>query len=172
MIPMIFSEVRVTAVADSPLLLLREARGERYLPIWISAAGANSILSALEDAPDDNPGTHDFIIEALAALDAVVTEVHILDIVEGVYTAAAVVSGHTVPCRASDGVALALRCGATVLAREEVLDKAGTTVAADVPEASLGGGSDEQMEQFRAFLDTINPEDFEAGPAGDGDEQP
>ena len=72
MIPMIFSEVRVTGVADSPLLLLREARGERYLPIWVSAAAANGILSALEDAPDENPDTHDFLVEALAAVDVVI----------------------------------------------------------------------------------------------------
>ena len=161
MLPMIFSEVRVTGVADSPLLLLREARGERYLPIWVSAAAANGILSALEDAPDENPDTHDFLVEALAAVDVVITEVRVLDVTEGVYTAVAVLGDRIVPCRASDGVAVALRCGAGIVAAESVLEQAGVR---PVPEASPepAAGADEQLEQFKAFLDTINPEDFEA----------
>ena len=80
MIPMIFSEVRVTSVADTPVLLLREAQGERYVPIWISAAGANAILSALEDPPDEHPSSHDLIVHLVAALDGVVEEVSITDV--------------------------------------------------------------------------------------------
>lgn len=167
MIPMIFSEVRVTGVADTPLLLLREARGERYLPIWISAAAANGILSALEDAPDEQPDTHDFVMAVLAAVDVVISEVRVLDVIEGVYSAVAVVGGQTVPCRASDGVAMALRCGAALLVAESVLDRAGVQA---VPAAHEEAGADAQLEQFKAFLDTINPEDFDA--SGPPPEQP
>lgn len=161
MIPLIFSEVRVTGIADTPLLLLREARGDRYLPVWISASAANGILSALEDAPDENPDTHDFLVEALAALDAEITEVRVLDVTEGVYSAVAVLGDRVVPCRASDGVAVALRCGATIVAADAVLEKAGVRPAPAASPASAAG-ADEQLEQFKAFLDTLNPEDFEA----------
>ena len=77
MIPMLFSEVRVTAVADTPVLLLREQQGERHLAVWITAAGGNAILSALEDSDEEHPSTHDLMIDALAVLDAVVEAVHI-----------------------------------------------------------------------------------------------
>jgi bifunctional DNase/RNase len=163
LIPMIFSEVRVTGVADTPVLLLREARGDRYLPVWISAAGANAILSALEDAPDEHPASHDLIVALLAALGAVVDEVRIIDVVEGVFTAQMRVGEATVACRVSDGVAVALRCAAAISVSESVLDRAGTLVRPGDP----GEGSDAQMEQFRAFLDTLRPEDFDPG-AGEG----
>ncbi len=173
MIPMIFSEVRVTAVADTPVLLLRETRGDRYLPIWISAVGANAVLSALEDAPDEHPTTHDLLVDALAAVDTVVEEVRIVDVVDGVYTASLLINGTAVACRASDGIAVALRCGAGILVAESVLDRVGAAPQLEDPGAVLGGGSDEQLEQFRAFLDTISPEDFEAdGPGEPGEPQP
>ncbi|TBT85368.1 bifunctional nuclease family protein [Propioniciclava sinopodophylli] len=160
MIPMLFSEVRVTSVADTPVLLLREAQGSRHLAIWITAAGGNAILSALEDADVEHPGTHDLMIDALAVLDAVVEAVHITEVAEGVFSAHVVVGGSHVTARVSDAVALALRCGATILADEDLLDAVGVRVI----EAAAGEGGDEQMEEFRAFLDTINPEDFGPGP--------
>lgn len=167
MIPMLFSEVRVTGVADTPVLLLREAQGVRHLAVWITAAGGNAILSALEDADDEHPGTHDLMIEALSVLEAVVDSVHITDVVEGVYSAHIVVGGSNVTARVSDAVALALRCGATILADEDLLDEAGVGGSdTEVPPAgTLGeGGGDEQLEEFRAFLDMINPEDFGPSP--------
>ncbi|HHU38033.1 MAG TPA: bifunctional nuclease family protein [Propionibacterium sp.] len=159
MIPMLFSEVRVTAVADTPVLLLREQEGTRHLAVWITAAGGNAILSALEETDPEHPNTHDLMIEALAILDGVVESVHITGIDEGVYTAHLVVGGSVVPARVSDAVALALRCGATILADEDLIDAVAVhATSAEVPMAE--GVPDEQLEEFRAFLDTINPEDF------------
>lgn len=159
MIPMLFAEVRVTAVADTPVLLLREQQGSRHLPIWITASGGNAILSALDGTDEEHPGTHDLLIEALAVLDAVVESVHITGVDEGVFSAQVVIGGIAVTARVSDAVALALRCGATILADEDLLDQVGVAGAATGP-GTTGGRPEAQMEEFRAFLDTINPEDF------------
>ncbi|MFP5415463.1 MAG: bifunctional nuclease family protein [Actinomycetes bacterium] len=164
MIQMLFSEVRVTSVADTPVLLLREANGVRHLAVWITAAGANAILSALEETQSDHPSTHDLMIETLAVLDAVIESVHITDVVDGVYSAHLMVNGSVVTARVSDAVGLALRCGATILASKELVDAVGLTSGAAGPDADLLGGSDEQLERFRAFLETIQPEDFDSGP--------
>lgn len=160
MIPLLFSEVRVTAVADTPVLLLREAQGIRYLAVWITAAGGNAILSALEDAEDEHPSTHDLMIEALAVLDAVVESVHITDVVEGVFSAHVVIAGSNVTARVSDAVALALRCGATILVDEDLLDEVGVGGSDTEQDPLAVVEGDERLEEFRAFLDTINPEDF------------
>ena len=69
MIPMLFSEVRVTAVADTPVLLLREEQGVRHLAVWITAAGGNAILSALEDAEDEHAGDESGVLHVWSALD-------------------------------------------------------------------------------------------------------
>ena len=164
---MLFSEVRVTAVADTPVLLLREQQGERHLAVWITAAGGNAILSALEDSDEEHPSIHDLMIDALAVLDAVVEAVHITGEDEGVFSAHVVIGGTVVPARVSDAVALALRCGATILADEDLLDEVGVTGAPQTGPPGLADAwaSDEEMAQFRAFLDNITPEDF--GPSLD-----
>lgn len=163
MIRMQFREVRVSPLADTPVLLLREANGGRHLAIWITAGGGNAILSALEDGAGEHPGTHDLMLEVLAALDATVEAVHITDVTDGVFAAQVLVNGLVVPARVSDGVALALRCGAPILAEEALLAASGVTAIPPAGSAPAARASDDQLEQFRAFLDTISPEDFDSG---------
>ena len=164
MIQMLFSEVRVSGVGGSPVMLLREATGPRQLAVWINAAAGSAVLSALEgDQEEDHPSTHDLRLETLSSLDAVVEAVHLLDCDEGVYHAELVANGVAVTCRVSDGVALALRCGAPILATEELLDEYGVLPEAPAePKAALGN-TDDQVEQFREFLESINPDDFTEG---------
>ncbi|MDO5534424.1 MAG: bifunctional nuclease family protein [Propionibacteriaceae bacterium] len=170
-IRLVFSEVRVTAVADTPVLLLREEHGTRILPVWITAAGGNAILSAHEDSDEVHPGTHDLMVETLGVLDATVEEVHIVDVDEGIFTAAIMVAGLSVTARVSDAVALALRCGASILVTEQVMDEASVghgvaprPASADDDHAPNQPIGDAQMDEFRAFLDSINPEDFGPSP--------
>ena len=59
--------------------------------------------------------------------------------------------------RPSDAIALAARTGTPIYADEAVLDEAGYT-------RRRGGRgaprSEEVVEQFQEFIDTVNPEDF------------
>lgn len=161
MVPVLFQEVRVTSVAEELVLLLREAEGTRVLPIWTSAAGANAILSATTTPDLDHPSTHDLLLDALGVVDATIEQARIVAVSEGVFSAMIVVNGMLTPARASDAVALALRCGAPILVTAEVMDSAAVeTVPADVE--NLVAGTDAQMERFREFLDSINPDDFGA----------
>ena len=59
---------------------------------------------------------------------------------------------HTVSARPSDAVALAVRYGAPVFAEEGVLDEAGRAAGEGVP--------DEIVEQFKEFIEQVNPDDF------------
>ena len=59
---------------------------------------------------------------------------------------------YTVSSRSSDAVALAVRVGCRIFVAEDVLDEA----AALPPEAM----ADEMVEQFREFIDSVNPDDF------------
>lgn len=158
MIHMLFSAVRVSALGDVPVLLLREASGSRSLAIWINAAAGAAILSALEAEEPGHPSTHDLIVELLATQDAVIEAVHLLGEEDGVYKAELVVSGTAVTCRVSDGVALALRCGAPIYAVDALLD---ACVPAEGEQEAPAANPDDQLEQFREFLDRINPDDFE-----------
>ncbi|MFT3874953.1 MAG: bifunctional nuclease family protein [Propioniciclava sp.] len=162
MIALLFSEVRVSAVADTPVLLLREASGPRHLAVWITATGANAILSALEEPDPAHPAAHDLALEMLAAAGEVIDAVHITGVCDGVFDAQVVVAGKPIHARVSDAIAFALRCGAPIFASPELMQTAGIgRHAASADDAEDGDVSDEQLARFREFLDSINPEDFE-----------
>jgi len=53
--------IRVEQPQNQPVLLLREAAGERYLPIWIGQAEATAIVLEQEGVTPIRPLTHDLI---------------------------------------------------------------------------------------------------------------
>ncbi|HEX7740033.1 MAG TPA: bifunctional nuclease family protein [Marmoricola sp.] len=148
--------VRVEMPSNSPIVLLREAEGERYLPIWIGAVEATAIAFAQQGVVPPRPLTHDLFKDVLEATGNSVTEVQITQMREGVFYAELVLSsGVSVSARPSDSIALALRTGARIVCAEEVLADAGIAVPDE---------QEETVEQFREFLDHVSPEDFETPP--------
>jgi hypothetical protein len=69
-----------------------------------------------------------------------------------------------VSSRPSDAIALAVRVGAPVYASEDVLDEAGAVLQEgplpDEPEEAI----EEAVEEFREFLEQLNPADFQGSP--------
>lgn len=162
MIQLQFAEIRVSALADVPVLVLREHNGDRQLPIWISAAAGAAILSALE--PDDaaHPRTHDLLIDALASCEASIDALHILSVAEGLFDAQVLVNGRPLTCRVSDGVALALRCGAPILMADEVFQaNCIDPERVSASDALLEDDDAVEVKQFREFLQNVRAEDFE-----------
>lgn len=145
--------VRVEMPTNQPLVLLREVDGARYLPIWVRAVEASAIAYAQQGTETPRPLTHELMQRIVDALGDELEEVRILDVEDGVFFASLVfASGATVDARPSDSIALALRTGTTLWCSEDVLDAAGIQSSAD---------EDEQVAQFREFLDHVEPEDFE-----------
>jgi len=138
---------------NSPIVLLRESVGERYLPIWIGAVEATAIAFAQQGVVPPRPLTHDLLRDVIAATGNEVTEVRITALRDEVfYAELQLSSGVAVSARPSDALALALRTDARVICADEVLDEAGIPVPAEEEEA---------VEQFREFLDHVSPEDFD-----------
>ena len=144
--------VRVEMPSNQPIVLLREAAGDRYLPIWIGAVEATAIAFAQQGVVPPRPLTHDLVKDLLAALQQELAEVRITEVKDGVFYALLVfASGVEVSARPSDSIALALRTGARIYCAEDVLAEAGLAV----PEEQ-----EEEVEKFREFLDQVTPEDF------------
>lgn len=159
MIALTLGEVRMTDVAREPVIILRESEGDRILPIWVSAAAAHAVLAAT-DPPAPTPGTHDLVLEILATFGKSVDAVRILSVDEGVFSAVILIGNVAVDARVSDAVALALRSGAQILASEEVMAAASLREETSrVGESQLE--ADDQVQRFRDFLDSINPDDFD-----------
>jgi len=141
--------------SNSPIVLLRESEGSRYLPIWVGAVEATAIAYAQQGVVPPRPLTHDLMGQVIAALGAELTLVRITALKDGVYYAELVfASGVEVSARPSDAIALAVRAGVRIVGAEEVLDAAGIELPEDEP-------SDDEVERFREFLDQVSPEDFQ-----------
>jgi uncharacterized protein len=131
-VPMTIVGVRVEKPSNSPIVLLREADGSRFLPIWIGAVEATAIAFATQGIQPLKPLTHDLLCDVLKKVGVELVNVTIPALADGVFEGYLTLSGHgTVSCRPSDGIALAARTGAPILVSAEVLDRAGVEVPDD-----------------------------------------
>ena len=151
--------VRVEMPSNSPIVLLKEAQGDRYLPIWIGAVEATAIAFAQQGMTSLRPLTHDLFRDVLEVLNVQLRTVNITSLRDGIFYADLIFSnGAEVSARPSDSIALALRTGAQIFASEEILDEAGVAIPEEQQDDQEG-----EVEKFREFLDTISPEDFGRG---------
>ena len=86
-IPMELVGVRIELPTNQPIVLLREADGPRYLPIWIGAVEATAIAYALEGVVPQRPLTHDLLKTVSESLGATVARVVVTELRDSVYYA-------------------------------------------------------------------------------------
>jgi len=164
-IPMSLVGVRVEVPSNQPIVLLRENDGQRYLPIFIGQPEATAIVYALQGMDTPRPMTHDLFKSVLDDLGTKVLQVVITELHDGTFFAEIELSrdggSYRISSRPSDAIALAVRYADTVpiFAHEDVLEEAGVLFEQDDDEPV----DQEQIEQFREFLDQVRPEDFAHG---------
>jgi len=154
--------VRVEVPTNQPIVLLREEEGQRYLPIFIGPPEATAIVYALQGMETPRPMTHDLFKSVLDELAIRLQRVVITELHDGTFYAEIELGNgngdvRRISSRPSDALALAARYPEPVpiFADEAVLDEAGILFDQDEEEA--------QIEEFREFLDQVDPEDFAAG---------
>ena len=163
MVEMELVAVRVELPGNVPVVVLRELEGERrLLPIFIGQPEAAAIAFALDGVVTQRPMTHDLMRDLVEQLGATVERILITHLDEGTFYAEIhLESGDTslqVSSRPSDAMALALRMDCPIYATDELLDEAGL-VEPDDDETEEPQG-DDVVEQFREFIDSVNPDDF------------
>lgn len=161
MVPVELVGVRVEVPANTPMVLLREQTGRhRLLPIYIGTPEASAIHYALEGVVPPRPLTHDLFIETLGELGVTLTQVVVTEVRDHTYFAELHLRrpDETVlvlSSRPSDAIALAVRCAAPLFAAEELLDEVGQEPPPEPEEEA-----EEILDEFRDFIDSVNPEDF------------
>lgn len=124
------------------------------LPIWIGSPEAAAIALSQQGFEAPRPLTHDLIRDLLDVLHAPLERVELTSIVDGVFHAELVLgNGLRVGARPSDAVAVALRAQRPILVDDGVLAIAGVEITA-APADTV------DLDEFRAFLDEVSPEDF------------
>jgi hypothetical protein len=155
--------VRVELPSNAPIVLLREASGEaRLLPIFIGAPEATAIALALDGVITPRPMTHDLLRDVLEELAADVERIVVTELRDKTFFAELHLIRDderiVVSSRPSDAIALAVRTGTPIFAAEDVIDEAGYRESEDDSDANQ---SEEMVEQFKEFIDSISPEDFD-----------
>ena len=157
-VPVDFIGIRVELPTNTPILLLREHEGERYLPIWINTPEATSIALAHDGITASRPLTHDLLVSVMEELGGTAREVVITELRGGTFYADLVIEAagetHTISARPSDAVAIAVRVDIPLFAAPDVLEEAGVVISDERDE--------DEIEKFREFLDHVDPDDFAA----------
>jgi bifunctional DNase/RNase len=152
--------VERSRATNSFVVTLREDdQPRRQFDIFIGLNEGMVIRMMLDGEVSPRPLTHDLFVLALERLGIEVKRTVLTHVKESTFFAELVLSTGegeetTVSCRPSDGVALALRANAPIYARESLLDEVGA-----VPAVSADDDG-EILDEFRDFIENINPDDF------------
>lgn len=145
MIEMTIDRIQMHPVSGQRVLVLKEKKANKYLPIWIGTHEADSIALRLEGQQLPRPLTHDLMGSMIGDLGARVSKVVVSDIRDHTFFAKVVLqrNGTTIErdSRTSDAIALAVRSDAPIYAASNVLDRAGVTFSphTNLPESTVFG---------------------------------
>ncbi len=160
--------VSLDLTSKQPLVLLKTVDGDTFLPIYVGHPEAAAILMRLQGNDPPRPMTHDLACSLVASLDGEVVRVTVTALHENTFHASITLRHNgderDVDSRTSDAIAIAIRTDAQIYADEAVIEASGVELAADAPELGQAGLLDpeQQMDEFRRFLDTVSADEFRA----------
>jgi len=162
--------VRVHVLTGQHVVLLQPQSpkdAERLVPIWIGADQAHSIATRIAGIPSDRPLTHDLMMSMLHASGVEITRVVVKDLVTESTGTGSVFHGSVflqvgereveIDSRASDAIALAVRCDARILVAGNVIDR--SSIAASGQDEDTG-----ELGVFRQFIDSLPDDPGSGGP--------
>jgi len=151
-------EMKVSGIAidpftNTPIIILKDLKGDNMLPIWIGFMEASSIAMELEKTPRLRPLTHDLLKNILDDLKYSVSRVELTDLKDNTYYAAIHLKKmgdiHIFDSRPSDAIAIAIRTRSQIFVHDCVLQNSKQIQAID-----------EDKEKLAEMLDKIPPGDF------------
>lgn len=190
MIETTVESIRVSLVTQQRVVILKEADGDRHLPIWIGAYEAEAIAMELQEVAATRPLPYDLMRTMINELNVSVDQIVIADLNDQVFYARIMLTkpdGQTleIDSRPSDAIALAVRTGSRILVDEAVMDSAGVAMDDDDDTAALSASAspgeadetsesspdpestdsapaatDDQLSIFRDFINSLDLDDF------------
>jgi hypothetical protein len=158
MVEMVIYGVSFDLVGKQPIVLLKTADGNRFLPIWIGHPEAAAILMKLQNASTPRPMTHDLVTEILGQLNAEVVRITVTELRENTFFAQITVqldgSEVEIDSRPSDAIALAIRSDAPIYAAESVIEE--SAIEFEGEEVN----EEEMVDEFKKFLENVSPDQF------------
>ena len=148
-------------VGKQPIVLLKTADGNKFLPIWIGHPEAAAILMKLQSQAPPRPMTHDLLSDMLDQLGAQIVRITVTELRENTFYAQITLQQDggeiEIGSRPSDAIALAIRAEAPIFAADRVIEESAIEFEGDeIDQDRL----DEEVAKFRNFLDEVTPDQF------------
>ena len=158
MIEMKVMGIAIDTASGSPIIVLNDIDNRKALPIWIGSAEARAIIRKIENIKVLRPMTHDLIIDIVEKTGYVVNRVEINDVENETYYSTIYILNDegkeiTIDSRPSDAVAVAIRVDAPIFVSAKVL--------ADGSVSCNSAKDEEESQEFKNFVQSIKPSDFE-----------
>jgi uncharacterized protein len=158
---MLIYGVSFDLVGKQPIVLLKTAEGNKFLPIWIGHPEAAAILMKLQSQAPPRPMTHDLLSDVLEQLGAQIVRITVTELRENTFYAQITLQQDggeiEIDSRPSDAIALAIRAEAPIFAADRVIEESAIEFEGEeVDQERL----DDEVAKFRNFLDEVTPEDF------------
>ena len=127
-----FLQMKVSGIAldpftNTPIVILKDSKNERTLPIWIGFMEASSIAMELEKTPRIRPITHELVKNLIEKLGFHVSRIEVTDLRDDTFYACMHIKKdseeYILDARPSDAIAIALRTGSPIFVNEGVLEK-------------------------------------------------
>lgn len=157
MIQMKVMGIAIDTASGSPIIVLNDIENRKALPIWIGSAEASAIIRKIENIKVIRPMTHDLIIDIIEKTGYEVQRVEINDVEKDTYFSTIYLLKDneevTIDSRPSDAIAVAIRVEAPIFVSPKVL--ASGSVSCDSQK------DEEEQEEFKNFIQSLKPSDFE-----------
>jgi bifunctional DNase/RNase len=158
---MLIYGVSFDLVGKQPIVLLKTADGNKFLPIWIGHPEAAAILMKLQSQSVPRPMTHDLLSDMLEQLGAQVVRITVTELRENTFYAQITVTQDgteiEVDSRPSDAIALAIRAEAPIFAADRVIEESAIEFEGEEVDPEQ---LEAEVARFKHFLDEVTPDQF------------
>lgn len=155
-------EMKVMGIAldtrtGSPIVVLHDLDNRKALPIWIGSAEASAIIRKIENLGVVRPMTHDLIVSIIEKVGYKLDRIEINNVEKDTYYATLYLQKDEetieIDARPSDAIAVAMRMEAPIYVTANVLMDGSVSTDAQKDE--------EESREFKDFIQSIKPSDFE-----------
>lgn len=147
-------------IFGTPILVLKEVDGIRWMPIWVGPFEGQAIEYGIHGSQLSRPLPYDTYLHTIKKLGASIKKIYIRALINNTYYATMELEeggGITeIDSRPSDAIAIAVRCGAPIYIKEALLMDASMNNVKKNIEKNLNLDNDE----IKKWINKINPSDF------------
>jgi uncharacterized protein len=165
---MVIYGVSFDVIGKQPIVLLKTVEGNKFLPIWIGHPEAAAILIKLQGTQLPRPMTHDLLTNVIGRFEAEVARITVTELKDSTFYATLTLTKDgaeiDVDSRPSDALALAVRTDAPIFASNELIEENAIEFEREVDD------TEEIVESFRDFLESVSPDDFRTAEVTSDDE--